>query len=117
MGHFAINNMFVLGCYEAGMGTVDADITCSSLSLPLQSGYWSRKGRFNQLEQRIGEAEIDVTEHSMREAMNEEVRLTLDIHERHHVWSDIGKDYSWWKNLSKEVRVIPENMPKTNSKF
>jgi len=49
--------------------------------------------------------------------MNEEVRLTLDIHERHHVWSDIGKDYSWWKNLSKEVRVIPENMPKTNSKF
>ena len=85
-----------------------------SLSLPLQSGYKSRKGRFNQLEQRLGEAEIDVTEHSMREAMNEEVQLTLDIHERHHVWSDIGKDYSWWKNLSKEARVIPENMPKTN---
>ena len=32
MGHFAINNMFVLGCHEAGMGPVDADIICSSLS-------------------------------------------------------------------------------------
>ena len=58
MGHFAINNMFVLGCHKAGMGPVDADIICSSLSLPLQSGYWSSKGRFNQLEQSIGEAEI-----------------------------------------------------------
>jgi hypothetical protein len=73
MGHFAINSMFVLGCHEAGMSPVDADIICSSLSfLPLQSGFWSRKERFSQLEQRIGEAEIDVTEHSMREAMNEE---------------------------------------------
>ena len=71
--HFAINNMFVLGCHEAGMSPVDADIICSSLSfLPLQSGFWSRKERFSQLEQPIGEAEIDVIEHSMREAMNEE---------------------------------------------
>ncbi len=76
-----------------------------------------QEGKVQSTGATLGEAEIDVTEHSMREAMNEEVRLTLDIHERHHVWSDIGKDYSWWKNLSKEVRVIPENMPKTNSKF
>ena len=43
--------------------------------------------------------------------MNEEVRLTLDVRER-HVWSDIGKDYSWWKNISEESHVIPENMPR-----
>ena len=49
--------------------------------------------------------------------MNEEVQLTLDIHERHHVWSDIGKDYSWWKNLSEEARVIPENMPRLTVSF
>jgi len=48
---FKINNMFVLGCHKAGMSPVDADIICSSLSLPLQIGYWSRKGRFNNLEQ------------------------------------------------------------------
>ena len=54
--HFAINNMFVLGCHEAGMSPVDADIICLSLSLPLQIGYWSRKGRFNNPEQRVGEA-------------------------------------------------------------
>ena len=107
MGHFAINNMFVLGCHEAGMGPVDADIICSSLSLPLQSVYWRRKGRFNQLEQRIGEAEIDVTKNSMREAMNEEVQLTLDVHER-HVWSDIGKDYSLWKLLNKKRQTRKE---------
>jgi hypothetical protein len=47
MGHFAINNVFILGCHEAGMSPVDADIICSSLSLPLQSSYWSRKGKFN----------------------------------------------------------------------
>ena len=40
--HFAINNMFVLDCHEAGMSPVDADIICSSLSLPLQIGYWTR---------------------------------------------------------------------------
>ena len=83
----------------------------------MQSGYKSRKGRFNQLEQRIGEAEIDVTEHSMREGMNEEVRLTLDVHEHHVCWSDIGKDYSWWKNLSEEARVIPENIPRLTVSF
>ena len=55
--HFAIKNMFaVLGCHEAGMSPVDADIICLSLSLPLQIGYWSRKGRFNNPEQRVGEA-------------------------------------------------------------
>ena len=91
--HFAINNMFVLGCHEAGMSPVDVDIICSSLSLPLQIGYWSRKGRFKNLEQRVGDAEVVATEKSMREAMNEEVRLTLDVHER-HVWTNIGKDYS-----------------------
>jgi hypothetical protein len=41
--------------------------------------------------------------------MNEEVRLSLDIHEC-HVWSDIWKGYSWWKNLSEEACVILENM-------
>jgi hypothetical protein len=40
--HFAINNMFVLDCHEAGMSPVDADIICSSLPLPLQIGYWTR---------------------------------------------------------------------------
>ena len=39
-----------------------------------------------------GKAEIDETEHS--EVMNEEVCLTLDVHEC-HVWTDIRKDYSW----------------------
>ena len=77
--HFAINNMFVLGCHEAGMSPVDADIICLSLSLPLQIGYWSRKGRFKNLEQRVGDAEVVATEKSMREAMNEEVCLTLDV--------------------------------------
>ena len=117
-GHFAINNMFVLGYHEAGMSPVDANILYLSLSLHLQSGYWSRKGRFNNLEQRIGEAEIVATEYSMREAMNEEMHLTLGIHEC-HVWSDIGKDYSWWKNNSEESHVILENMhaKTSNSKF
>ena len=116
LGHFAINNVFVLGCHEAGMSPVDADIICSSLSLPLLIGYWNRKGRFNNLEQRVGEAEVVATEKSMREAMNEEMHLTLGIHEC-HVWSDIGKDYSWWKNLSEEARVIPENMPRLTVSF
>jgi len=83
---------------------------------PLLIGYWNRKGRFNNLEQRVGEAEVVATEKSMREAMNEEVCLTLDVHE-HHVWSDIGKDYSWWKNLSEEAHVIPENMPRLTVSF
>ena len=48
--------------------------------------------------------------------MNEEVPLTLDVHE-HHVWSDIGKDYSWWKNLSEEARMIPENMLRLTVSF
>ena len=78
MVHFAINNMFALGCHEAGMGLANADLViCSSLSFPLPSGYWSREGKFNHLEQRIGEAKIDVTLQSMREAMNEEVLLWM----------------------------------------
>ena len=98
------------------MSPVDADITCLSLSLPLQIGYWSRKGRFNYLEPRVGKAEVVATEKSMREAMNEKEILNLDVHER-HVWSGIGKDYSWWKNLSEEARVIPENMPRLTVSF
>ena len=31
IGNFAINNVFILGCHEAGMSPVDADIICSSL--------------------------------------------------------------------------------------
>ena len=48
--------------------------------------------RFNNLELRIGKAEIAATEHSVRVAMNEEVCVTMAIHER-DIWSDIGKDY------------------------
>ena len=55
---------------------------------------------------------INVTEHSMRKAMNEEAHLTLHVHER-HVWSNIGKEYSWWTNHSEEARrVTPENVPR-----
>ena len=53
-----------------------------------------REARFNDLEQRICEAETVVTEHSMREAMNEEVCPTLDVNAC-HVWINFAKDISW----------------------
>ena len=53
------------------------------------------------MEQRIGEAEIDVTEHSMRG--NEwEVRLTLNIHERHMFGPILGKIILGGKILAKK---------------
>jgi hypothetical protein len=65
----------------------------------------------------FGEAEIGVTDYSMRQAMKEEVCVTLDVHER-HAWANTRKDYSWWKNLGEAVRrVIPENMPRLTVSF
>jgi len=59
---------------------------------PLQIGYWSRKGRFKNLEQRVGDAEVVATEKSMREAMNEEVCLTLDVQSHSQITSLIVDD-------------------------
>jgi hypothetical protein len=75
-----------------------------------------REGLIIWSSQRIGEAEVVATVKSMREAMNKEVRLTLDVHER-HVWTNIGKVYSWWENLSKEACVILENKPRLTISF
>ena len=45
---FAINQQFILGCHEAGLGPDDADIVCSAMNLPL-AGTESSKAPINHL--------------------------------------------------------------------
>ena len=44
---FAINQQFILGCHEAGLGPGYADIVCSAMNLPLAVGFLStQQGNF-----------------------------------------------------------------------
>ena len=52
---FAINQQFILGCHEAGLGPGDADIVYSAMNLPLAVGFWSTQGNFTAVEEKVGE--------------------------------------------------------------
>ena len=54
--HFSINQQFILGCHEAGLGPGDADIICSAMNLPIPVGYWSTHGNFCAVEKLVGKA-------------------------------------------------------------
>ena len=91
---FAINQQFILGCHEAGLGPGDADIVCSAMNLPLAVGFWSTQGNFTAVEEKLGEVEVATTALAMEEACREEIYLTLNVRERGD-WADKGRDFQW----------------------
>ncbi len=46
----------------------------------------------------------------MKEACQEEIYLTLIVHEQGD-WADIGRDFQWWKCLTGTDRLSVLNMP------
>jgi len=109
--HFSINKQFILGCHEAGMGPADADIICSAMNLPLTFGFWSTQGNFGAVEELVGNAEVTATALAMKEACQEEIYLTLNVHERGD-WADKGRDFQWWNSLTGMDRLSVLNMPR-----
>ena len=97
--------------HEAGMGLADADIICSAMNLPLTFGFWSTQGNFvGVVEEKIGKAEVAATALTMKEACQEEIYQTLNVHERGD-WADKGRDFQWWNSLTGTDRLSVLNMP------
>ena len=102
---FAINQQFILGCHEAGLGPGDADIVCSAMNLPLAVGFWSTQGNFTAVEDVVGEVAVTTAALTMEEfCWEEEIFQTLNVHERGD-WADKGQDFDWWNTLSGTERL------------
>ena len=108
---FAINQQFILGCHEAGLGPGDADIVCSAMNLPLAVGFWSTQGNFTAVEEKVGEAEVATTALAMEEACREEIYQTLNVRERGD-WADKGRNFQWWNSLPVTEHMSVLNMPR-----
>ena len=78
--HFAINQQFILGCCEAGIGPGDADIVSLAMNLSLAVGFWSTQGNFTAVEDVVGKAEVETTALAMEENCQEEMFQTLNVH-------------------------------------
>ena len=83
------------------MGPADADIICSAMNFPLTFGFWSTQGRnFGAVEEEVENAEVNATALAMKEACQEEIYLTLNLHERGD-WADKkGHVFQWWNSLT-----------------
>ena len=92
--HFSINQQFILGCHEAGLGPGDADIICPAINLPIPVGYWSTQGHFCAVEELVGKAQLETTALAMQEACDAEIYQTLNVHELVD-WADKGHDFQW----------------------
>ena len=90
--HFSINQQFILGCHEAGLGPGDADIICSAMNLPIPVGYWSTQGNFCAVEELVGKAQLETTALEMHKACDAEIYQTLNVHERVD-WADKGHKF------------------------
>ena len=71
------------------MGLGDADFICSAMNLPSTFGFWSIQGKFGVGEEMVGIAETDTTALGMKEACQEEIYQTLNVHEQGD-WADKG---------------------------
>ena len=69
------------------------------MNLPLTFGFWSTQGNFGAVEELVGNAEVTATALAMKEACQEEIYLTLNVHERGD-WADKGRDFQWWNSLT-----------------
>ena len=63
------------------MGPADADIICSAMNLPMIFGFWSIHINFGVVEELVGKAEVAATALAMKEACQEEIYQTLNVHE------------------------------------
>ena len=73
-------------------------------------GLASMQGNFGAVEQLVGNAEVTATALAMKEACQEEIYLTLNVHERGD-WADKGRDFQWWNSLTGMDRFSVLNMP------
>ena len=82
------------------MGPGDADdIICSAMNLPLPFGFWSTQDNFGVEEEMVGYAEVVATALAMKDACQEEIYQTLNVHKRGD-WADKGGYFQWWNSLT-----------------
>ena len=90
---FEGNIRLVLGTLAIGNGGTDLSDMCAFLDLP-QAGSFGAKP-FNRIESVVGRYLRDAAEEGMREALQEEIKLTLEKE---------GKDYGEWVKQDKATR-------------
>jgi hypothetical protein len=79
------------------------------MDFPLTFGFWSTKGNFGDVEKLVGKVEVAATALVMKEACQEEIYQTLNVHERED-WADKGRDFQWWNSLAAMDRLSVLNM-------
>ena len=94
---FELNLRLVLATLAIGNGGSDLSDFCAFLDLPQSTSFGSKT--FNKLECVIGQHLRDAAEQGMADALEEEIRLTLEKE---------GKNYDEWKNKKIEEREIVE---------